>query len=58
MATPVVAGVAALVLAHKPDLNVAELRALLLKSVDRLPNLEGKASSAGRINAVKAITSD
>jgi subtilisin family serine protease len=58
MATPVVAGVAALVLAHKPGVNVAELRAWLLKSVDKLPNLEGKVSSAGRINAAKAVASD
>lgn len=55
MATPVVAGVAALVVAHQPDITVTELRALLIKSVDKLPNLQGKVASAGRINAAKAL---
>lgn len=55
MATPVVAGVAALVLSHQPNLTVAELRSLLLRSVDKLPNLQGKVSSSGRINAAKAL---
>ena len=58
MATPVVAGVAALVLSRQPNLKVDELRALLLNSVDKLPNLNGKVSSAGRINAAKAVGGD
>jgi thermitase len=55
MATPFVAGVAALVLARNPNISVDELRALLLKSVDPLPALKGKVSSGGRINAAKAV---
>jgi thermitase len=55
MATPFVAGVAALVLARNPNISVEELRALLLKSVDPLPALKGKVSSGGRINAAKAV---
>ena len=55
MATPFVAGVAALVLAQNPKISVDELRALLLKSVDPVLSLKGKVSSGGRINAAKAV---
>jgi subtilisin family serine protease len=55
MATPAVAGVAALVLANEPDLTLAELRARLFKSVDKLPGLSGKVVTGGRINAARAV---
>ncbi len=55
MATPEVSGVAALVLALEPDMTVAKLRERLLTSVDKLPALEGKVSSGGRINAANAV---
>ncbi|MBV9210925.1 MAG: S8 family serine peptidase [Acidobacteria bacterium] len=55
MATPEVAGVAALILASNPDMTVAELKARLLKSVDKLPSLDGKVSSGGRLNAARAV---
>lgn len=55
MATPFIAGVAALVLAQNPKISVDDLRALLLKSVDVVPGLKGKVSSGGRINAAKAV---
>ena len=55
MATPVVSGVAALVLSCEPDLTVEELRERLLGSVDRLDALSGKVSSGGRINAARAV---
>ena len=55
MATPFVAGVAALILSQNPKMSVADLRAKLLKSVDPLPALKGKVSSGGRINAAKAV---
>ncbi|HKF90912.1 MAG TPA: S8 family serine peptidase, partial [Acidimicrobiia bacterium] len=47
MATPHVAGVAALMLARNPAASVAQLRATLLGSVDVLPSLEGKSRAAG-----------
>ncbi len=55
MAASVVAGVAALALSAHPDLSVDQLRSLLLKSVDKLPGLRGKVSTAGRINAARAV---
>lgn len=55
MATPEVAGVAALVLAVDPDLSVKELRERLFKSVDKLDSLDGKVSTGGRINAALAV---
>jgi thermitase len=55
MATPVVSGVAALVLSVDPKLSVKELRERLLKSVDKLDSLNGKVSTGGRINAALAV---
>jgi subtilisin family serine protease len=55
MATPFVAGVAALVLATNPNISIDDLRARLLQSVDTLPALKGKVSTGGRINAAKAV---
>ena len=55
MATPHVAGTAALLLAHRPAATVAELRSALLGSVDVLPGLTGKVFSAGRLNARQAL---
>jgi len=55
MATPMVAGVAALVLSQNPNMTVDDLRKRLLTSVDKLPGLKGKVASGGRINAAKAV---
>ena len=55
MATPYVAGVAALILASEPKLSVEKLRERILKSVDKLDSLDGKVESGGRINAAKAL---
>jgi subtilisin family serine protease len=57
MATPFVAGVAALVLAANPGISIDELRARLLNSADPLPSLKGKVATGGRINAAKAVRS-
>jgi subtilisin family serine protease len=58
MATPVVSGVAALILSVNPDLSVTDLRKRLLDSVDRLPALDGKVSSGGRVNAARAVRAE
>ncbi len=55
MATPYVAGVAALILADEPKMSVEKLREKILKSVDKLDALNGKVESGGRINAAKAL---
>lgn len=58
MATPVVSGVAALILSVSPDLSVTDLRQRLLESVDKLPSLDGKVSSGGRVNAARAVNAE
>jgi subtilisin family serine protease len=57
MAAPQVAGVAALALARAPNLDVADLKALLLDNVDQLPSLAGKTVTGGRLNAEKVVRS-
>jgi subtilisin family serine protease len=55
MATPEVAGVAALILSTNPKMSVKELRDRLFNSVDKLDSLKGKVLTGGRINAAKAV---
>ncbi|MGI8641330.1 MAG: S8 family serine peptidase [Pyrinomonadaceae bacterium] len=55
MATPYVAGTAALVLASEPKLSVEKLRERILQSVDKIDSLNGKVESNGRLNAAKAL---
>jgi subtilisin family serine protease len=58
MATPEVSGVAALVLAVNPNMTMKELRERLLSSVDKLPELEGKVATGGRLNAARAVRAE
>ena len=58
MATPVVAGVAALLFSKEPKLTVDEARKRLLESVDKLDSLKGKVVTGGRINAAKAVKAE
>ena len=55
MATPQVAGVAALIIASEPKIKVQDLRKRLLGSVDPLDILKGKVENSGRLNAAKAL---
>ncbi len=55
MATPHVAGVAALVKSSNPTLDDAGIKANLLQSVDKKSNLSDKTASGGRLNAVRAL---
>ena len=61
MATPHVAGVAALVLAHNAALrnrtpgSVSAVKAALLSGVDSVPALAGKTVTGGRLNAARAL---
>jgi subtilisin family serine protease len=58
MATPNVAGVAALVVAAEPNISMKDLRARLLASVDPLPALKGKTLTGGRLNASRAVRAE
>jgi len=55
MATPVVAGVAALIVAENPRMSVDDLKKKLLASTDPIVALKGKTVTGGRINAAKAL---
>src|SRR3954463_14822374 len=54
MATPEVAGAAALVLDQDPILTPWQLREKLTSSVDKVPALEGKVASGGRLDVAAA----
>jgi len=55
MATPHVAGVAALVLSAFPSLTTAQVKSAILDNTDPLPNLTGRCTTGGRLNAAKAV---
>ena len=55
MATPHVAGVAALVFAQHPTASVGQVRAAVLGSVDRVGGLSGVVATGGRLNACRAL---
>ena len=56
MATPHVAGVAALLAARFPSASPYGLKALLLRSVDPVPALAGRTTTGGRLNAFTAAS--
>ena len=55
MATPHVAGVAALLAAHNPALSAASLKATLMNTVDTLSAWNSLVKSGGRLNALRAL---
>ena len=55
MATPHVAGAAALFLSARPDATVAEVKQKLMDTTDAVPALAGKTVSGGRLNLAKLI---
>jgi subtilisin family serine protease len=55
MATPHVAGAAALMLAARPGLGVAALRDALLTTADPRPALAGRVATGGRLNVARAV---
>ena len=56
MATPHVAGMAALIKSDNPGLDHAGIKAQILQYVDEKASLEGKVATDGRLNAVKSVT--
>ena len=55
MATPLVSGTAALILAHQPTASVARVKDLILASVDAKAAFAGKTVTGGRLNALRAL---
>jgi subtilisin family serine protease len=58
MASPHVAGAAALVLANRPGLSIAELRRAILLAADAKPSLSALVASGGRLNVRNALSQD
>ena len=58
MAAPMVSGAAALVWAKYPDWSATKVRQLLLATVDRIPSLDGRVVSGGRLNLGRAMSID
>ncbi len=54
-ATAFVSGIAALLLSQDPSLKPAQLKEIIMSSVDRFPQLEGKIATGGRVNAYRAL---
>ncbi len=55
MATPIVAGAAALISSLEPGLSASALKARILKTVDPVAALSGKVVSGGRLNLARAV---
>jgi subtilisin family serine protease len=55
MASPHVAGAAALVLSHRPALTPIELKSTLLLSVDKKSAYSGPVKTGGRLNVARAL---
>ena len=57
MATPHVTGAVALGMAFEPSASLAEIKQLLLGSVDVLPDLQGRTVTGGRLNLDRFLRS-
>jgi subtilisin family serine protease/uncharacterized protein YjdB len=57
MASPHVAGVAALALSREPTLSVAGLKSALLNNTDPVASLPGRTVTGGRLNAFNTLSS-
>ncbi|MFM8441290.1 MAG: S8 family peptidase [Acidobacteriota bacterium] len=55
MATPHVAGAAALLAGYYPNMTVASLKATLMNTVDLLPGWTSLVKSGGRLNVLRAL---
>ncbi len=58
MATPHVAGLAALLKSYNPNLNWLDIKNLILNNGDKIPSAEGKIVTGSRISAFKALSAE
>lgn len=56
MAAPHVTGVAGLILSRNPGLSYSQVKSILLDTVDKVPGLENRLVSGGRLNALAALS--
>lgn len=57
MSAPIVSGLAGLLYSHYPVFNYSQIRGIILRYVDILPNLQGVIRTGGRINAYRSLSS-
>jgi hypothetical protein len=57
MAAAQVSGAAALILSAQPSLTAEQLKADIVNNIDKLPSLQGKVISGGRLDVCKALPS-
>jgi subtilisin family serine protease len=55
MATPFVAGAAALYMSRYPQASADQARTAILQNVDKLPTLAGRVATGGRLDIAKAL---
>ncbi len=55
MATPIISGIAALLLSANPNLTHAQIKEILIKTADKMPNLDDNTQGAGRVDPSEAI---
>ncbi|MEW4527922.1 S8 family peptidase [Maioricimonas sp. JC845] len=55
MATPIVSGTVALMMAEFPTMNHLAIRELILQNVDEVPALQGRVATNGRLNMNHAL---
>lgn len=58
MASPMVAGIAALVISRRPGLTANQTVSILRRGVETVDTLSGRVSTGGRVSALKALTID
>ncbi|HRK03010.1 MAG TPA: S8 family peptidase [Oligoflexia bacterium] len=58
MATPMVAGAAALLWSMNPNMTFLDVKNRLMATVDPLPTLQGKTITGGRINLARAVVTE
>lgn len=57
MASPFVAGLAALVFREAPQLSAYQVKSIILAGIDSFASLSGRVSTSGRVNVFKTIQS-